>query len=142
MKRNLLFLAVSVLVLSSCKKDKAEECPVTVEGLSGTFKLTSLVYVQTSSSDPQDWYEQVVDDCKKDDSYVLAANGDFNILDMGTVCQPSGSFQGIWTLQDNYINMDGFYAGTVESYNCQTLVFSQTDALVDGDKLTATFVKQ
>ena len=144
MKKNLLFISVLVIIFSSCKKDssEAEDCPVTVASISGTYKLTSLQYKATSSSTMEDWYAQVVEDCKKDDLYVLAANGDFNILDMGTVCQQSGSFQGIWTMENNYINMDGFYAGSVDSYNCTTLVFSQTDALVDGDNLKATFVKQ
>lgn len=142
MKKNLLLVSALVITFYSCKKDKNDECPVTVESLSATFKLTGLQYQATASGNSQDWYSTVVEDCKKDDLFVLAPNGDFNILDVGTICQQSGSFQGAWTLENNFINMDGFYAGEVQNYNCNTLVLVQTDALVDGDKLTATFQKQ
>ncbi len=142
MKKNLFIIAFVFILFSACKKGNDDTCPVTVESVSGSYKLTSLQYKATASSAEENWYQQVVEDCKKDDVYVLAANGDFTILDVGSVCQQSGFYQGIWSLETNYMDLDGYYAGSVESYNCNTLVLAQSDALVSGDKLTATFVKQ
>ncbi|HEX7845642.1 MAG TPA: hypothetical protein VF476_07530 [Chitinophagaceae bacterium] len=143
MKKNMLIICALVLLISSCKKgNDNEQCDVTIATVSGTYKLTALKYKATTSSQEENWYQQVVENCKKDDLYILSANGDFAIQDAGTVCGQNGDYSGAWTLQDNFIDMDGYYFGTVESFDCNTLVFTQTEALIPGDKLTATFVKQ
>ncbi|HEX7904431.1 MAG TPA: lipocalin family protein [Chitinophagaceae bacterium] len=143
MKKNLfLAICVSTLLFQSCNKDKTETCLANVTSLSGTYKLTALKYKQTSTSPEADWMATVVQSCKKDDLYVLASDGAFSIQDAGTVCSPAGNYTGTWTFLNNEINMDGYYSGTVNSFNCSTLVFTQNDALESGDMLTATFVKQ
>lgn len=143
MKNVVLFAAIAILALSSCNKDKTETCETNTTTLAGSFKLTGLKYQPSAGAEQADWYSTVVEACKRDDLYILAANGGFSIQDAGTVCSPDGSYSnGTWTLVDKEINMDGFYSGTIQSYDCKTLVFYDTDVLNSGDKLTATFVKQ
>lgn len=143
MKKKLLFaICISTLVFQSCNKDESETCPTSIASVSGTYKLTGLVY-KSASAQEADWFANgTVQACKKDDLYVLASNGDFNIQDAGTVCSNPGDYAGIWTLVDGNIDMDSYYSGTISSFDCKTLVFTQNDALDTGDKLTATFTKQ
>lgn len=143
MKKLFLIVSVSILAFSSCNKDNDENpCPVTAASLAGSYKLTALKYKATSSTPEVDWFAST-DACKKDDIYNLTATMGFSIQDAGTVCDPNGSYDnGAWTLTGNEINMDGFYSGTIVSYDCTNLVLSQADALNSGDKLTATFRKQ
>lgn len=143
MKKLFLIVSVSILAFSSCNKDNDEnQCPATAASLAGSYKLTALKYKANASTPEVDWFA-AIDACKKDDIYNLTATMGFSIQDAGTVCVPSGSYDnGAWTLTGNEINMDGFYSGTIVSYDCSNLVLSQADALNPGDKLTATFKKQ
>ena len=144
MKNLLLFAFILITALSSCSKDNDEKtCETTTTSLAGTYKMTSLKYQPAPGAQQDDWFTSVVESCKRDDLYILTSAGGFSIQDAGTVCSPDGNYEnGAWTLVGNEINMDGFYSGTIESFNCSTLVFYDTEVLVSGDKLTATFVKQ
>src|SRR5213075_378415 len=138
MKKNLLFACTFIVIASflSCKKSHVENCPVSMAGIAGSYKLTALKYQQTSGSPESDWFASTVQSCKQDDVYILGSGGSFSIQDAGTVCSPDGNYDGAWTLTGNTIDMDGYYSGTIDSYNCTTLVFHDTDVLVGGDKVT------
>lgn len=145
MKKLLLAALIPFLALASCKKDNnnRENCPVTTTSLSGTYKLTAWTYKPSADAADMDWYASSLEACKKDDLYTINADGTFSVTDAGTVCSPSGSYpNGTWTLQFNRLNLDGYYSGNVESFDCKTLVISDTSALNTGDKITSTFVKQ
>ena len=144
MKKKLLFaVCISVLAFQSCSKNGNEEtCQTSIATISGTYKLTSLIYKPASGPESNWFTSGVVQDCKKDDLYILASNGDFNIQDAGTICSTPGDYTGTWTFVGGNIDMDSYYSGTINSFDCKTLVFTQNDALDAGDKLTSTFVKQ
>ncbi|HEX5655395.1 MAG TPA: hypothetical protein VFX58_20130 [Chitinophagaceae bacterium] len=143
MKTPLLFILVMAISMVSCKKDNEEKnCPVTASSIAGSYKLSAFKYKQSASAQEDNWMP-VIESCKQDDVYNLTAAMGFSIQDAGTVCSPSGDYpNGSWTLESNVINMDGFYSGTIESFDCTNLTFYQTDVLVTGDRLTATFSKQ
>jgi hypothetical protein len=142
MKKLIFFAIISIAGFMSCKKSNVENCAVSMTGIAGTYKLTALKYQQTSGSPETDWYTTVVQACKRDDLYVLASDGTFTLQDAGTVCSPDGNDSGVWTLTGNDIDMAGYYSGSIQSYDCTTLIFTNTDVLNSGDKVTATFVKQ
>ena len=137
MKKIFLFSFVVGMMLSSCKKKK-DVCVTNMASVTGTYKLTSLRYKPSGGTETE--IISSLPDCKRDDRYVLNANGVYNYQDAGTVCSPNGSFNGDWTLTGNTINIEG-RVGTIQSFDCTTLVFYSTDVLNPGDKQTSTFVK-
>jgi hypothetical protein len=130
-------------MLFSCKKDKPAEpdCSISLQNLSGSYKLTALQYKRSASATPVN-YLDFMDDCEKDDVLVLKANGTYDYNDAGTVCSPSGTDNGTWSVNGNTINSDGTVNGTIASYDCKTLVYYAENVNLPGDKFTFTMVKQ
>jgi len=143
MKRTLMVIAVSSSILLACKKEKDNTpgCPVTMEGLSGAYKLTALQYKASASAASQD-YLSFMDDCEKDNILTLKNDGTYKSDDAGTVCEPAEVSQGTWTLKGKTLISDGTLNGTVASYDCKTLVYYIDNAIAPGDKLTYTLEKQ
>lgn len=135
MKKILLLATFGIFVMSSCNKDD-DNCETNVTTVSGTYKLTSLKY--KASGQPEVDLFAFMDACEKDDLTVLNANGTYAYQDAGTACDPNGSFSGTWSLSGSTITVDGD-TGTLQSFDCSTLVFYVEDA---GDRLTFTYVKQ
>jgi hypothetical protein len=142
MKKALLVMAVST-VLFACKKEKADTpgCAITVENLSGAYKLTALQYNLSQNAAPSDFLEYM-DDCEKDDIIDLKKDGTYKEDDAGTVCDPIKTAEGVWLLHGNTLTSDGTLNGTIASYDCKKLVYYIDNAIAPGDRLTYTLVKQ
>ena len=118
-----LFIA---LLLTACKNDDDDvACQLSSSSIVGTYKITAITYKPTPTSADVDIYA-TLDACEKDDLLVLNDNGIMNYQDAGTVCSPSGSYSGSWSLTGNSITIDGD-PGTVSSFDCSTLVLTQAD---------------
>jgi hypothetical protein len=144
MKKNLLLLSLITLVSFSCSKSDNNPdpgCQLTSANIAGSYKLTSLKYKISSTAPETDVYTVFLEDCQRDDIYVLNANGTVNYNDVGTVCTPSGSTSGVWTLSGTTLTIDG-EAFTVANYNCSTITGTQSGVNLSGDLLTATFTRQ
>ncbi len=142
-KTKMVCIAIlSVFLLSACKKDPVEQdCQRTLAGISGSYKLTSLQYKMNASATPVD-YLAFMDACEKDDVIVLKANGTYDYNDVGTVCTPSGTDNGVWSVAGNVITSDGMVNGVIESFDCQKLVCYIEDVYTTGDRLTMTITRQ
>lgn len=136
-------LVFGSVMLFSCKKDKDPEpdCSITIQNLSGSYKLTALKYKPNATA-PEIDYLAFMDACEKDDVVVLKTNGTYDYNDAGTVCTPSGTNNGTWSVNGNTINSDGTINGTIASYNCKTLIYFAENINTAGDKFTFTMVKQ
>jgi Lipocalin-like domain len=143
LKITLTALALST-ILFSCKKDKTpdEDCSISIQNISGTYKLTAIKYKATSTSAEVDFLSLVSEECTKDDELVLNANGTYNYRDVGLVCTPNQSENGSWALNGNNLTQDGEVMGTISTFDCKTLVFFEDNTLSQGDRTTYTMVKK
>ena len=140
MKKILLFSLVISLFIS-CKKDDNNNCTLSTAAVAGSYRITAVTYRQTPTSSETDYYNVIfTDPCEKDDKYTFNANGTYTFTDAGVKCAPPGDFNGTWSLSGNTITIDGD-PGNVESFNCSTIVVSQTNAIVVGDRLTFTLTR-
>jgi hypothetical protein len=136
-----LLLTVLCVFFSSCQKNKDENCTASVASISGSYKLTSLQYKINAGTPAQD-YLVFLDACERDDIVTLNSNGTWSSQDAGVVCIPNGNDNGTWSLSGSIINSDGLIDGTIESFDCRTLVFFVADIYTNGDRLTFSMVKQ
>ena len=139
MKKLVFFLAIGTLTFVSCKKDK-DDCQTTAASLAAAYRTVSIKYKQTPSSSELDYFA-TLDACEKDDILTLNANGTYSYTDAGSVCAPPGSYTGTWSVSGNTITVDGDN-GTIQSFDCSTLVLYVENNFVAGDRLTTTLVKQ
>jgi hypothetical protein len=141
MKKWAPFTWIALLALASCEKEKsAQPCERTTAGISGSYKLQSLEYKMTPTSAPVD-FMAFLDPCEKDDIIQLRNDGTWIYTDAGTVCAPAGTGNGTWTLNGNIITSDAVVNGTIQSYDCKTLVCYTENVTVPGDRFIQTLVK-
>ena len=142
MKKTLLVI-VSGIAFFACKKEKADTpgCPVTMENIAGSYKLTALQYRLNPNAAPAD-YLAYLDTCEKDNIINLKSDGTYQEDDAGAVCVPSGTTLGTWALHGDTLSSDGTVNGTISSFDCKKLVFYVDNALKQGDRLTYTMEKQ
>ena len=112
MKKLLLtFTTLSLLLLASCDKDdddKNEEPSVTVESLSGNYKLTAIWVKPDALPSEIDATDRFLAPCVKDDIYNLKTDFTYAYIDAGTKCDPPGDDNGTWALPgNNVIHIDG-----------------------------------
>jgi hypothetical protein len=138
--KGMILLLMLVVVSSSCKKDRSEDCTISVSKLSGTYKLVALKYKVNAGAPEQD-YLIFIDGCERDDHIRLNTNGTYDNIDIGVTCTPSSNDQGTWGLNGNIITSDGLVAGTIENFDCNTLVMVITDIYTSGDRMTMTLQK-
>lgn len=140
MKKICLFLIVAPILFLSCKKNNDNPtCDLTVANLAGTYKLTSIRYKPAGGTESE--VIGILPACKLDDLTTLKTDGNFTYQDAGVVCSPNGSYPGNWSLSGNTINLEGV-PGTIEGFNCTTLVFFTMNLPNPGDKYTYRYVKQ
>lgn len=141
--RLVLALAFSAMMFTACKKDKDDE-PVaaTKENLIGSYKLTKFEMKVSGLPTPVDLYAVFLEACQRDDVYTLSADFKVQVTDEGTKCSPLNSYQSTWSMDGNYVEIDG-YAGTVKSFDGKTLVLegSGSEGGFTGTA-SATFIKQ
>jgi hypothetical protein len=141
MKKLSALLLLSALFFS-CKKDKDPGCATDVSHISGSYKFTAYTYKQTPTSPEEDYFNILFPNaCERDDILTLNATGNWTKTDAGSVCSPSGSDSGAWSLSGTSINVDGDIS-TIESFDCKTLILVNNDVMVNGDKLKITLTKQ
>jgi len=141
MKRALIVMAASTLFACKKEKDNTPGCPVTMENLSGAYKLTALQYKASANAAPAD-YLAYMDDCEKDNILNLKSDGTYKEDDAGTVCDTDEADQGTWQLHGNTLTSDGKLNGTIASWDCKTMVYYIENAIKPGDRLTYTLEKQ
>lgn len=110
--------------------------------LSGSYKITAYTYKASASSAEQDYFNIAFPDaCERDDIIMLNSNGNYAYTDAGVACSPAGDYTGTWSVSGTSINLDGDL-GTLESFDCKTLVISNTDVITSGDKVKITLTRQ
>lgn len=139
MRKILILVPVIFLASASCKKEKG--CDITVANISGTYKVITAIYYEPGMP-PVDLLENS-DECAKDDLLVLYDNGNYETKDTGTplVCNPDNDDAGNWSLNGNILTIDG-EAATIESFDCEKLVYSGSPGYTPGDNSVVTIQKQ
>jgi lipocalin-like protein len=142
MKKTLLVIVTGISFFA-CKKEKADTpgCAVTMENLSGSYKLTALQYKLNPNAAPAD-YLAFLDTCEKDNIIILKSDGAYQEEDAGTVCVPSETTAGTWQLRGDTLTSDGTVNGTIATFDCKRLVFYVDNTVMQGDRLTYTIEKQ
>lgn len=134
---------ITTTLLLACKKEKSSPagCGISLTGLAGSYKLTALQYKQGAATAPVD-YLTYLEDCEKDDVLELKSDGTYTYHDAGITCKESAADNGTWTVSGKTLSSDGQLQGTIDSYDCKTLVYYVDNALTNGDRLTYTMVRQ
>jgi Lipocalin-like domain len=141
-KLSLAVLALSSVLFSCKKEDSATPpCSISMQNLSGSYKLTALKYKLTPATPEMDFFA-LMDDCEKDDLLILNANGTYQFKDLGIACSPDGNENGTWKLNGNTLISDGILEGNISSFDCKTLVFYNDNYNIPGDRAIVTLVKQ
>lgn len=141
MKNILLSAAILFTTVVSCKKDDSTiPCVTDMVSIAGSYKIKAIKY-KTSSSAPEQDYFATFPACEKDDIIRLSANGTANYQDAGIACTPNNSYSSTWSLSGNLITMDGT-PGTIQLFDCKTLVVMASGAFIPGDIFTVTYQKQ
>jgi hypothetical protein len=141
----MLFIAISIGLFSSCKKETGTNnaCKADMPHIAGSYKLTGLKYKLNTTASEQNFLD-LLDDCEKDDVLALHADGTYDYNDIGLVCAPGGSNNGSWSITGNRITTSDsdFPEGIISSFDCKSLVYYVNDIYTAGDKLTFTLTRQ
>jgi hypothetical protein len=145
MKKTFLSLMIIASLISCKKTDKpADTCVASISSIAGTYKVTSVEYKLTSAATAADMFSNLPD-CQKDDTYQLNADGTVLFSDAGVSCglPPAPGLPTSWSLESNNTRIQmAEYNMLIESFDCNSLVVSETDTFVPGDIKTTTYVKQ
>jgi hypothetical protein len=147
MKRSLYLILpmiafVSLLLMASCSKSGSNNSAVTVANISGTYKLSALVYSQGSIS--INVYDSLPV-CEQDNEIILKTDSSATYVDAGTVCAPPEDDNGQWHLSGDSLYL-GDNGGKVKSFNGKTLVLvgnPSINGIIDPTTIaTTTLIKQ
>jgi hypothetical protein len=140
-KKSFIFFLAAAALFSSCQKeDNSNPCTVSINSLSGTYRIVSLKYKPNPTAPEQD-FMIFFDPCEKDDQVRLNSNKTYDYFDTGVSCNPAGSDRGTWDLIGNKIESDGLIQGEIQRFDCKTLVVFVADLYTEADKLIFTFEK-
>lgn len=121
-----LFL-LSLATLSSCKKEKPEPVDLTIQTLSGSYKLGAWTY--KLNNQPEEDMMVLMDACEKDNIVTLKTDKTYNSVDAGVQCAPPENYDGDWDLPSKTkIILDGD-EWTIESFDGKVFKISQTTTL-------------
>jgi lipocalin-like protein len=144
MKAIIIFPAILLLILSSCKKDKDTDtnCDKTVAGIAGIYSVQKLelgvggTFIDITSQ---------LDACEIDDKINLKADGTTLYQDLGTACSPSGNSSGTWSISSSgkmSIHDNGgsgdIDTADITSFDCSTLVLTGSNSGSPGDQVRLT----
>ena len=142
MKKITALMLMAVLFISSCKDDRDPGCKIDVTSISGSYRVTAVTYKANPTSPEENYYDIFFPDtCLKDNVYTFQTDATYLFKDSGTICSPPGDRNGTWSINGNYMVVDGDSTG-IESFDCKTLVVFSRDVRTKGDKLKLTAVKQ
>lgn len=145
MKKTFLPLIIIASLISCKKTDKpTNDCIASISSIAGTYKVTSVQYKVSSSATAADMFSSLPD-CQRDDTYQLNADGSVVVADAGVSCglPPAPGLPTSWSLESNNTRIQmAEYNMLIESFDCNSLVVSETDTFVPGDIRTTTYVKQ
>ena len=123
----LALLIISLATFSSCKKDKDDAPAISIQTISGSYKMSAWTY-QEGQLPPEDII-QYMDDCEKDDILNFKTDKTFTNTDAGVQCVPPGSYAGDWDLPSTTkIILDG-EEHTIDSFDGTTLKVSQSETV-------------
>ena len=141
MKKLFYTVLVSTVLFVSCKKDPVEvPCNIDMGSIAGPYKLSVMKYKGASGGAETD-ITGTISPCEVDDIVTFKANGTVTNTDAGTVCSPAGNTTATWSLSGKNLSFDGEQY-TIESFDCKTLVLSQLDFIMTGNKVTVFYTKQ
>ena len=140
--RKTMMIGSLLLILVSCGKDKKNECEVNMANLSGNWKTSTVKYKASASSSEVDYYNVIFSDaCERDDYLSLKSDGTFTQVDAGTVCIPNNTSSGNWSVTSTTLTLNAS-SSQIDDYSCNTLVLRYNNAIVSGDVLITTLVRQ
>jgi len=130
-------LFTGMLAVISCKKNQdAPSSAITVNNLSGTYKLTAATI--TLNGETNDVLS-TMEPCKVDNLQQLNKNLTYKVIDAGQQCDPHEDETGTWSLQgDTTLVLDGIPI-TINSFDGKHLVISTSG---DDDSGTSFIVKE
>jgi len=118
-----LCIIISVLLLLvfvSCKKSSNKNSSITIANISGTYKLSALIWV--SGGLTFNVYDSLPA-CEKDNEIQLNTDLSANYIDAGITCNPPENSTGNW-----YLSADSLYLNTtpskIKSFDGTTLVIT------------------
>jgi hypothetical protein len=145
MKKIISISALSLMLLSSCKKDsQPEPFVISQKTLNGKYKLTGAIVKNPNGGDIDifnnpDPTMNVFQPCHKDDIHELAADLKYVVTDAGTVCTPTSASQSSWKfISPTQMELDGD-AVAIKSFDGKKLVVGST---VAGFPTEVSFTRQ
>ncbi len=143
--KKLLFgaMALVLFVGAGCKKDKKDAtCELNSASIVGNYKLTAATMQSGTSSPEVSILNTFYQPCELDDITTYNANNTFAYQDQGTVCDPSGSYTGTWSLSgSNLLQIENGDTTLmpISSFSCNNFVVS---TIVTGVTLRETYTRQ
>jgi hypothetical protein len=134
-------IAISVLTFIACKKSDNTSSARTVQNLSGSYILTSLVW--TSNGINNNLYDSLPY-CEKDNIERLDPDGSAHTIDIKILCNPpEADSVTTWSLSPNG---DSLYFGGmgvfIKSWDGKTLVYTGVVIYIPFTTAATTLVKQ
>lgn len=140
MKKIALIAIGAIVLMTSCKKD---ECTLSSSSIQGTYKVTAVTSQANAQAPVVDEYT-ISEPCEKDDLFVFG-NGTFTSSEGATSCNPpTETFTANWTLAGSQLTLSVMgisISGTVESFNCNSMVFKVVDQ-TDNSITKVTYTRQ
>ena len=142
MKRAIVIF-ISLLTFFSCKKEKddSKSCTTDVASISGSYKITSMLYKESPSGTETEVFAFFTEPCERDNILTLKTDGTYHNEDAGTKCDPPADEDGTWTLSGTTISVDGDPA-TIESFDCKKLIVLYSDYATTGDQVKLILTRQ
>jgi hypothetical protein len=137
MKRIIVIGISALFIFSGCEKE--DTCNLTQESLIGTYRLTALTYRESPGSPVEDDFSGL-SECVKDNLFSFNSDRTFRYQDAGLVCSSNLDYTATWTLTGTTLEYGGDIS-IVSDFNCERMVTTISDVDVQGDVLTATFIK-
>ena len=143
MKKNIAFIITVLFIFSAaCKKKDKTTCNADLAGISGTYKFGTIIYKATASSPGVDGSSYLgFESCDLDNTITFKTDKSYILTDAGVKCNPADDDTGTWDVSSTSLTLDGG-PNTIETFDCGKLVFSFSDAVTTGDKITITLNRQ
>ncbi len=133
--KTILLIAVIALTGISCKKSSDDSAALIKENLVGVYLQTDLL-ISNGGPAVSVWASF---SCRHDDKTELKSNNTYVVTDAGTVCSPTTTDAGNWSISGNTFILDGD-SYNVDSFDGKNIALTYTDPM--GSKQTVKFSKQ